>query len=595
MNFDYLKKVILGEHQHNNYVETVKIADHVSFHANGYEYDWYGERSYNALSRFDYNSVFNYKGNIWFDIIVGQYRPQENKDDEAYEYRMKIYRCITKSTCSSVITEFEKIPRSSDWGIKFPEDAPPQATTSLKDYLHDYPKWGTFQNFVQQVLVKQICLDPNQIIAVLPEVLQSADDRELENPVTYFFPSRQVLDYKEGSHAIVFEEESKEYWIFEKEALTRYKINEKDGKKALILVGEYKYKIPLKTLNAKKTRGIFKKDSPNSPLFDSFLSPMLPYLDKAARESSDLDAATVRAMFPQIWQIKGMACRSCNGTGKVQRMGQPTNCSNCDGVGSVINSPSQSLVVDPARLGEQQVPIPPKGFIEPSTAILELQKSSIKDHKYDALASINLHFLDKTPLTESGKAKEVDRDSLNNSIYKVAVNLVDNIEFIIEATNDIRYQFIPKETRDKMLPSVAIPTDYSIITDAIYLEEFKEASTAGASKSTLREMEIAFLSKKYRNDPEQLSRSTDYILLNPLYGMNGSERGAALMHREIEIEDAITSTYIIDFVDRAYEEHSNFKDLETAKKKEIIRGYASEKVPKMEPNLEDEEMSFEGS
>ena len=580
-----VRDVILGDKRHKNYNKTVEIADHLEFHVKGFMYEWYQAQTNTS---FQYPNYSNYKGNTWYDIIVAEYRPQESKDDEAYNYRLKTYRPITKETCSSVITEYEKITRSADWSVKFPDESIRQ-DDDLQTYLNNDPRWGTFQNFVQQVLIQEICLDPNQLIAVLPDTFEVEDDTVRANPVVYFFKSKQVLDFVEGEYAIIKEDtedsEPNKYWVIDNERVLFYQESVSDSKKVLILTGEYEYQKQIEGLNVRKLRGVFNKDDKSSPLFDSFLSPMLSSLDKASREDSDLDAAKVRSMFPQKWQIKGLACKQCNGSGKVPGDGQNVECTTCKGSGAIISSPSQTIIVDSSRLDQSQIPTPPADYISPPTDIIKLQKETIKEHQKAALASINMQFLDRTPLNESGKSKEVDRDSLNTSIYKVASNLVGNMEFIVKYTNDFRFPDV--SNRDQMLPSIAIPIDYSIITDAIQLGEFKDAKEAGTSPSTLRDMEIQFVAKKYRNNPKIREKSVDYILLNPLYGMGLEQIGNARLTGTVTELDAITSTYIIEFVDRAYSEDNLFNEKTLEEKKEIITGFAKEKMEVVEPNLDD--------
>lgn len=595
-----LKQVILDDKRHKGYMETVKESDHVAFHLEGFSYDWYGEKSndkdYNFL---DNLNNLNYEGNLWFDIIVAQYRPDENKNSEALDYRIKSYRPITKGTINAAVTEFQKITRSSDWNIKYSGETPPNVPEDmdLENYLENYPIWGTFTNFIQTVLTKEICLDANQLCTIIPDNLPDTqqeldlmDDSELMNPVVKFFKSRYVLDYIENDYAITYEPTEDIYWAFTKERLTKYKISSNDNVNTLTIILDMPYAVELEQLNAKKLKGIFKKTDGKNILYESFVAPMMPSLDKAARESSDLDASTVRAMFPQAWQFEGMSCSQCSGTGKltgisniqggVPNYGKPTTCPSCGGLGSVTHSPSQTLIVKNASIGEQQIPTPPKGFVEPTTAIIELQQKSIREHQYNSLAAINLQFLDKTPVVESGVAKEVDRDSLNNTLYMVAQNIVMNATYISKLTNDLRYMVLvpSQQERDLMLPTITVPEDYSIITSKVYLEEYDKAKKAMVSNSTQRELELNYLSKKYEDNKSEKERTMNYVALNPAYGMSGEDISNARLVGTLTEEDAVISTYIIDFVDRAFSENENFNELDRSARLEILQEYAEEKL-----------------
>lgn len=575
---DRLAAVIINGDRHDNYIETVKIADHCQFHIDGYEYDWYGEKK----MEFDFKKInfLSYSGNIWFDILIGENRPEESKDSAAYTYRMKTYKPITKSTVSQVLTEFQKITRSSDWQVKFSDDAP-MGENTLKEYFLNYPVWGDFTNFVQMVLVKMICMDPNALAVVIPTYMD--DDSKLPDPVVKFYGSRYVLDYSQKEYAICYEHKKDTYCVYTRNNYVEYKKQTDGNDTRLVEVMRVDYSMELKTFNAKKLKGVYKSSDEKSVLYDSFVSPMLPYLDKAARESSDLDASTVRAMFPQAWQWAGMSCTHCNGGGKVPQLGNNVVCPKCNGIGSVAHSPSQVITVKADRFSpDQQLPIPPKGFIEPSTGIIELQRKSIAEHKYDALASLNFHFLDRTPLNESGKAKEVDQDSLHNSIQKMAENLVENARWIASATNELRYMALVASTRssmsaiEKMLPKIPVPEDFSIITAEAYLEELKAAKDSGVSVSTKREIELQYIEKRWRNNEEEKARCKAYVLLNPGYGMDA---GQISLSNDMDVLDKIVSINIIAFVDRAIEENENFLEMERTQQMEVLYQYAEEKMP----------------
>lgn len=579
---DRLKEVILQDVKHDYYLETVKIADHCAFHIEGYEYDWYGEATKNQFLGLKNINFLNYNGNIWFDILIGENRPEESTDSQAYTYRKKTYKPITKSTVNQVLNELQKITRSSDWQVKFTDDAP-MGVDSLKDYFKSYPRWGDFTTFVQMVLVKMICSDPNALMVVAPVYGETEDDSLLPEPVVSFYHSRCVLDYSEDNYAICYDKKKDVYCIFTKESYreVKKKTNE-DRTMSLVATLSVDYAKPLKVLNVKKLKGIYMKSDEGMVLYDSFISPMLPYLDKAARESSDLDASTVRAMFPQAWQWAGLNCTTCNGVGKVARMGQQTTCSSCGGLGSIAHSPSQVITIKADRLaGDQQLPIPPKGFIEPSVAIIELQRTSIRDHKFDALASLNFHFLDRTPLNESGKAKEVDQESLHNSIQKMAENLVENAKWIARATLEMRYSAwmsstgVSVDALEKMLPEIPVPEDFSIITAEAYLGELEKAKMSGVSISTKKEIEREFIRKRWRNDEREKKRCMAYIDLNPAYGIEIGQIGLI----EMDVLDKVIAINIISFVDKAIDEEKYFLDMERSEQLELMASYAEEKMP----------------
>ena len=154
---------------------------------------------------------------------------------------------------------------------------------------------------------------------------------------------------------------------------------------------------------------------------------MLPSLDEAAREYSDLQAEVVQHIHSNMWTIAGQDCPKCSGIGKVKKDGQPVACGDCKGEGVMPMSPYKNITIKRPKLDDDKIPTPPVGFVEKNTEIVKIQDERISKHYLRALESINMEFLAKTPLNESGKAKEIDKEELNNFIFKVYILYICDI------------------------------------------------------------------------------------------------------------------------------------------------------------------------
>jgi hypothetical protein len=108
------------------------------------------------------------------------------------------------------------------------------------------------------------------------------------------------------------------------------------------------------------------------------------------------------------------------------------------------------------KLENYQIPEIPVGYVPKDTEIVKVQDARVKAHLYGALAAVNMEFLAEVPLSESGVAKEVDRDELNNFVNSVAEDVVRMMDNIYRWICDMRYSVVipDAERRAELLPTV---------------------------------------------------------------------------------------------------------------------------------------------
>jgi hypothetical protein len=70
----------------------------------------------------------------------------------------------------------------------------------------------------------------------------------------------------------------------------------------------------------------------------------------------------------------------------------------------------------------------------------------------------------------------------------------------------------------------------------------------------------------------------DAFSLDPASGKTDDEKALLVSNRMMSKQDAVISTYIFDFVERAYAENDNFNELTKAQKQVILAKYADEKI-----------------
>lgn len=528
-------------------------------------------------------------------------RPSE--PEEIKNYRKTIYVPKTKQAISKVIHSLEKIRRAQDWSIAYdPEAVPSQVADNetLEQYCeYNYPGHTSVTNWAFAELLKRSLIDANGIVAVVLEKLPQ-DKSKYCKPVAKFFGCEQIVEFVEDgkdSYVVIKSKDTTVYYTEDKNGRRRMNTN---GAIYYILTanefvkyeqtGAAKYdpkqvfKHNCGRLPAWKVGGLFKARINNDTIYESRLAGMVPDLDEAAREYSDLQAEIVQHIHSEKYAYTNTECPHCKGNGFVKGTdadGKPKQetCKHCNGSGKVLNtSPYGIHLIDSARAGELQVPAPPIGYIQKDTAIANLQDQRVRNHIKDALAAVNMEFLAETPIDQSGVAKAYDANELNNFVNSVAEDLVRNIDNVYWFINEYRYRtIVPNaDKRKAMLPAVNVPTKFDIANTTILMQELQGARQAEANPEILRMLETNYAKVQFNTSPDARAQLEAVLDLDPLFGVKEENKMTMLQNGGISETAYIISCNIHAFVRRAIFEDKKFCSKPFDKKMEVLEKFADE-------------------
>lgn len=544
-----------------------------------------------------YNALKTHANGLLPKKLIEERRPSESQD--VMDYRMKIYVPRTKNPISKVLSSLSKIRRSSDWMIKYdPKSFSPKIVEEerLDKYCEEnYPEHKSITNWVFSHLLKNYCIDANAVVMVIPNNIGAEKTNEYYKPVAMVFNSDQVLYYEDGAKFAVIKSWEKSDLIkddgttvYQQGDVFYYVTDQDYSKYEQSKDGSYtrtQYLVHNKgKLPVFKIRGQFLCQRDNSTIQESRISPMLPCLDEAAREYSDLQAAKVQHMFPLFWYYQNKECNHCNGSGKVVDQSTenagPKECTHCKGTGKIKFSPYAHLEVDPPKLGEQGAPVPPAGYVVRDTEIIKHQEESIDKQLYMSLASINMQFLDQTPLNISGEAKNVDREELNNFVYSVAEDIVCTTDKIYWWTNEWRYAVIipDQKAREAMLPEIPVPENFDLLPADYLMDEIGKAKTAKVNPILVAAMEQNYSQKKFYSTPDISNMISWYYALDPAPGYTVDEKMSLLQNKGLTQQDFVISSYLPSFIKRAMDEDKDFANKPLVEKQKVIKKYADEKI-----------------
>lgn len=523
--------------------------------------------------------------------LLNDRRP--NEPTEVMDYRKKIFVPKTKPYFSKIESTLQKIRRSSDWNIKYENGAFDriQEEENLESYCEEkYPVFGSVTNWAFSLLMRQYLIDANSVVLIRPEEIPEPE--KYVQPVASIFSSDEVIDFEEGDYAVLqnkvgcmyqagkTRKQGKSFYIVTTQWIRKYDQTDKAGQYQVVLDVQH----GLNELPVFKTGGVVQEMHGKHILYESRISGILPEFNEALREYSDLQAAKVLHLYPERWEFTQNECKSCKGSGRrvVIENQKPCEkeCNSCAGAGYIATGPYSKILIkpgNPATDGMTQMPTPPAGFVEKDVEIIKVQETSIQDHLYYGLSAINFEHLAESPLSQSGVAKSMDQDGANNTVHSIAEDIVRIMDSTYRLIALYRYsaQYTPDEI-ENMLPKIAVPEKYDIISGQVLAEQIKVAKENKANPVILNAMEVEYALKTFNNDSDISDHVNLVLQLDPLANISEDDKMSRLSNKGILQETYVISSNINAFVQRAMEENTDFIDMDPPKQREIIAAYAQE-------------------
>lgn len=572
-----LKSIRKGERRHVFYERSVQLAKEILVHADG----------------------------LFPDALLRNRRP--NEPLPVFHYRKEIFVAVTKPAFTKVFSSLQKIRRSGDWNIDYGDRQDEYSKIPdgerLSDYCEkDFPYFGSITNWVFNLELRKYMIDPNAVVTVMPLDFFAAET-EYKEPFPIIFDSEMVLDYKEEDFCVLKNptgspfynsagvlEMGESYYFITTEKIQRW--DQKNARFDFTLGLDYVHSLGF--MPAQKLGGVFIDQAADQFFYESRIAGMVPELNEAVREYSDLQAAKVLHIYPERWEYSNVECPTCNGKGRTvnpywtdgcNNCGEPMmECDACHGMGIYRNKgPYDKMLVtaNNGAVGQQGgVPIPPAGFIEKDVKIIEIQDKGITDHIYRAYSAINFEFLANTPLSQSGTAKEVDKDELNNTVNSFAEDLVKTMDFIYTCVTYYRYgyQYGYNGELNDMLPNIAVPVSYDLLGNYSAQNALVNARQAGANPVILSALEAEYASKVFYSDPEVKTNLLLELSLDPLPNLLQTDKVVMLTNKGIDQLTYVVSCNIHQFIQRAIEENPDFVKMDPAEQKDILETYAQELI-----------------
>ena len=494
--------------------------------------------------------------------LLEAYRP--NEPPEVRNYRISIYEPITQGQGKRIVNVLSKIQKSSNYTIKYPEQKNVSEQENLETYsTKDYPFFGSVEDWAFNVALQQDLCDANSLVVVMPLAIPDEETSFLK-PFTFIYRSDQVIDFGLNYYTILLDEKniidgvSLDIWMIVTDSQI-FKVISTDPKDKTKLAIEMLYEFDFGEVPAYIMKGDYRKDT--IPFaYDSFVSGIIPFWNKAIRLDSDMDAQFNQHLFLERVEIETECDGGCSKSVEKQVHVRLVNdkeviCDRCTGSGFIngrgpygVTTVRKDAFDDPN--GSSQ--FPGVQYIDKPIDIVELTEKKIETLISQGFQSINMDIIDKVGANQSGVAKTIDKDELNSFITKVSDNLFDNI---LHNT----YKFISlwrySVVNDVVMPTINKPTTFNAVGETMLVEEIKTISDAGLD-TTQYEMDL--IDRRYPNDKEKQKYNKNVISLDPLSGKTEEEKVDIKLSGGVTTEQYIISSNIRGFILDAIEANEDF-------------------------------------
>ena len=474
-------------------------------------------------------------------------RRRPGEDETVQAYRRQIYQPVTQAAFGRVLSTLQGMRRAPQWGLHWPPDRAglPEAEAPEPYLTQHYPWHGHVLNWLTELGLRQMLVDANAVVAVLPldwctgaeaePPLPTEPADDLHRPYAFLFESQRVLAYHEGRHAVL--RDTRRSWVTVAGQPRRtgevlwyvtpqgFTLAEQTGEARERQFRLRTWQNPAGHWPCFRMGGRPVHYGAEGVVYESFLAPALPYWQEASRLYSDLQAVLVLHAYPEKIVYQNEACGTCSGTGQVSTPEGRKPCPDCRGTGFQRPGPYGTTIVRPPVNGESPGPWPSTVYVEKDTAIIRLLKDEVEDNLRKAYAALGLDFLAHTPLNESGRSKELDRQEIHRFIHQVAQHALERVVMqVIEATLHWRYPLLEPAVRRSLLPQPQVPATYDVLTEDHLAQELAQARSAGVAETCLHALQVEFARRKLGPHHPAWQELELVRRLDPFPGLSAAER-----------------------------------------------------------------------
>lgn len=473
------------------------------------------------------------------DRLITTRRPHEGED--ILKYRKANYEPITKGGMQEAVDSLHRIYNDLYYSIN-------SNSEEFLEYINSNVFDGfTYMGYVQNRLTKQMLLDPNAWLVVLPTGEGLTQSNVSVKPVVVEVPCTE--QYMQTPDFIMFR------------AVDEYEMVEGANYKA-----EYSGAVfyIVTTSDIYRVRQIGKKSDNNftvdfvythgqnsipyvvlggewvstARVYESFFAQYVPNANEAIRQYSDWQGSMVTCAYP-IRVIKYVDCTNpeCHGGYVSTEGGSQEACGVCNGAGKIIPSSPYGVIMreDVTDIDEQADKTPPIEFVSPDTSILQYSKDAWNEQL--ETAKNNLHIY-QGYAGESAEARLIGQEREYAMINKISNNVYDNL---VAGVLDIMAAYM--DVNGNITIQVTKPKEFQLKSASDLRDEVKALKEAGAPQPVIKEATRNYLLRKFDNNEKAQNEQLFLLDYDPLYTYGLEEKISLNSVGVVPEEDLYSSVY----------------------------------------------------
>lgn len=493
-------------------------------------------------------------------------RPREKKDQKTY--RSKIYRNTFKGFRDKQIGRLDYIPESDDFSVVWPQGK--QAKKLMEFDKGNFNEKLNFQDWFFDFVKTEFVDDPNSVLVFVPETIP-ASDSEPYLPKAELIPCENVLQFRKGKYCVLrsmkevmvknietgkMENNGLLLYFFDHESFTVVKETSRASRDRALkstfeiwgLSREYAVDstellifqpfmhhckgMPARKIGMKR----LKQNGKGEELFASTVTNALEHIKDAQARYSDIQVEFNYHVNSQEYRVATRVCQhqECN-KGKVpvrnkqhEIIGHDT-CPNCQGTGFDIGGSALDFILYsmPKKEGftdnaSGSVPPVPGGFIpRPIESVRELV-AEYKRKTEEAYADVHMQFHNRTPLVESGKSKEVDREEFYKDSIVLAKHLCTMFQWGYKTQAAYLYGLMGYD--EQQLPVVMTPSRFMLSGLEDTRTELNEALQNKYDSIVTGIIQARYLEYQTGKDSKDYKRFKTRMELDPYREMQTTEK-----------------------------------------------------------------------
>jgi hypothetical protein len=497
----------------------------------------YRPKNYEHWNRVRDNMFIHTRGKNPGEILT---RRRPNEDEDVKKYRLSIYEPITKGSMNRAIDKLFRIFQGANFSISVSDE--------LNTYLSEQKFDGQyFYSYIQKYVVRRMIEDPNGYLVWIPVgdgLINPAIKVDVQ-PVLIMSDEIKILD-----HGIITWESEDEksmvrvngkldqsgsiyYTLTDSGYYKHIQFGQKhDRKFETVLIYEHNIgSVPAVILGG---------DYTDENFFDSYFSAFIPFANEAIRQYSDWTAVMTTSAFPYREEMaETCSAKGCrDGVVYNSENDEHERCGNCKGTGKVISrSPFGVFMREKGNnaMGGDNSSEPMLRFISPAVDIIEYSGNAWETLLKKAEQSLHLNVIDES---QSGVAKQIDREDSFSQLTKISNNIFDEIIYksllFIEAYRNVI---------EPVAPVIVKPISFSMKTESDLIAEITTLSDKNAPVAFLVESTKDLARKRFSGNKSVTRMVETLVSYDPLFNIKTTDKQMLLASGTIQKADLIRSLY----------------------------------------------------